>query len=79
VIKICSVDKPGLLAQLSRAMTLAGVNISEAQCKTTRDAKAVNFFTVSVDDLNHLRKLIQRLEELEGVISVERVKRGEEV
>jgi len=72
--KVLCVDKPGLLAKLSQAHTITGVNISEAQIQTTSDKKALNFFTVSVTDLSQFKKLVQRIEEIDGVISVERVK-----
>jgi GTP pyrophosphokinase len=73
-LKAVCVDRPGLLAKLSRAITLSGVNISEAQIRTLSDNKAVNVFTVTVHDLEQLKKLIQRMEEVEGVIAVERLK-----
>ena len=73
-IRTVCVDRPGLLAKLSRTITLAGVNIIEAQIKTTQDAKAINVFSVDVQDLNQLRKLIQHIEEIDGVISVERIR-----
>lgn len=73
-VKTVCVDKPGLLAKLSRTITLAGVNITGAYAETTNDKMAMDIFTVSVKDLNQLRKLIQRLEEVDGMVSVERVK-----
>ena len=73
-IKVVCVDQPGLLAKLSRAITLTGVNIVEAQIRTTSDKKAVNHFMINVEDLSQLRNLIKRLEEVDGVISVERIR-----
>jgi len=72
-LKTVAVDKPGILAKLSRTITLAGMNITEAQIRTTNDQKAVNIFSVCVKDIHQVRKLIGRLEEIDGVISVERI------
>lgn len=73
-IKVVCVDRQGLLANMTEAITDAGVNIKQAEVKTMEDQKAVNIFDVDIKGLDELRKVIQALEKLKGVISVERVR-----
>lgn len=73
-IRTFCIDQPGLLAKISKAITHNGANIIEAQCKTNQDLKAVNLFTIQIQNLNQLRHLTKSIEEIEGVISVERVR-----
>ena len=73
-IKIVCMDEPGALMSMSKSITSKEVNIHHAQCSVTRDNKAINIFDISVKDTAHLREVIQELEKLQGVISVERVR-----
>jgi len=75
-IRVVCEDRPGLLADMSEAIRDMDANISRAQIGTTKDKKAVCFFSVSIHDLQHLRKIISKLEGINGVISVERVQRN---
>jgi len=68
------VDAPGILATLSKTMSAADLNITQARITTTRDQKAVNTFEFAVDDLAHLTRVIKDLEKISGVISVERLR-----
>lgn len=70
---ICS-DGIGLLSSMSQAITTAGANIIQANCKTTVDQRAVNLFQVEVRNLEHLQQVIRALENVKGVVSVERVR-----
>lgn len=68
-------DRAGLLADLSQVIRDQKANISRAQIGTTKDKKAVCIFSVSINDLSHLRRIISTLEGVPGVISVTRVQR----
>jgi GTP pyrophosphokinase len=72
-IRVQSVDIPGLLAKLSQSFHAAGVNISAVNCRTTPDKRAVNNFTVLVNDLDQLRKVMTAIEKIDGVTQVERL------
>jgi GTP pyrophosphokinase len=72
-IRVVTDDRPGVLAQISRTISEAGMNITEATCRTTGAARAVNTFEMGVGGLRELRDLMRAIEQLEGVISVERV------
>ena len=71
-IRVITADRPGILAKLSQTFSEAGVNISQASCRTTPGEKAVNEFEVSVGDLKQLNSVIRSLEKIDGVQSVER-------
>ena len=72
-IRIYSVDTPGLLASISQSFHSAGVNISAVNCRTTPERRAVNNFTVLVNDLDQLKRVMAMIEKIEGVSSVERL------
>lgn len=73
-IRVVCVDRPGLLAKMTEAITDVGVNITQAEIKTMEDKKAFNTFDVEIKGLEQLREVMQALEGLKGVISVERVR-----
>jgi GTP pyrophosphokinase len=70
---VCS-DKPGLLADISRTITMNEVDIRRASVMTTRDKRAICNFEVSVNDAGHLAALIKAIEKVKGVQTVERGK-----
>ena len=70
---VCS-DKPGLLADISRTITMNEVDIRRAAVTTTRDKRAICNFEVSVKDAGHLASLIRSIEKVKGVQTVERGK-----
>jgi GTP pyrophosphokinase len=72
-VQVICADKPGLLANISQSFSEAGVNIAQAHCKTTEDAKAINTFQFSVSDLEQLKHVMRTLQRLSGVYSVARV------
>ncbi|WP_242341043.1 MULTISPECIES: bifunctional (p)ppGpp synthetase/guanosine-3',5'-bis(diphosphate) 3'-pyrophosphohydrolase [Anaeromyxobacter] len=72
-IRVITSDRPGILARISQTFSEAGLNISQASCRTTPGERAVNDFEVTVGDLKQLKSVIRTLERIEGVQSVERV------
>jgi GTP pyrophosphokinase len=72
-IRVLTVDRPGLLADISNTFSKRGVNISQANCRATGDDRAVNTFEVNITDLKQLTELMRTIERLAGVYSVERI------
>jgi GTP pyrophosphokinase len=72
-IDVHSADKPGLLAEMSRAFSEQGVNITSANCRSTGGGRAVNTFHFHVYDLDHLRQVMRAIQKIKGVHSVERL------
>jgi GTP pyrophosphokinase len=71
-ITVHSQDQMGLLANVSSAITVQGVNITSAQIKTER-GKAIIKFELTVSDAQQLNKIKRAIEMVSGVIKVERV------
>ncbi len=71
-LKIESEDLPGLLASMSQAFHKSGANISAVNCQTNEEGNAINEFTIMVNDLDQLKKVIQSIKSLPGIKSVER-------
>ncbi|HTN50842.1 MAG TPA: ACT domain-containing protein, partial [Anaeromyxobacter sp.] len=72
-LRVISTDRPGILAKISQTFSEAGLNISQASCRTTPGERAVNEFEVTVGDLKQLTSVIRSIERIDGVQSVERV------
>ena len=72
-VRVLTADRPGVLADISQTFGAAGVNISQANCRSTGDDRAVNTFEVAITDLKQLKSVMQQIERLKGVFSVERV------
>jgi GTP pyrophosphokinase len=72
-IQVVCADKPGLLAHISQSFHELGVNISQANCRSTDDNRAVNTFQFSVSDLDQLKVVIKAIQRINGVYSVDRM------
>ncbi|MBL9044018.1 MAG: bifunctional (p)ppGpp synthetase/guanosine-3',5'-bis(diphosphate) 3'-pyrophosphohydrolase [Myxococcales bacterium] len=72
-VQVVCADKPGILALLSQTFHDQGLNISQANCRTLDDDRAVNTFRVSVVDVEQLQKIIRALQKLPGVFAVQRM------
>jgi GTP pyrophosphokinase len=73
-ISVVTVDQQGLLAGVSAAIAACDGNISRATVTTSQDKKAYLDFTVDIRDVDHLKTIIRRVEELNGILSAGRVK-----
>jgi GTP pyrophosphokinase len=72
-VRVITTDRRGLLAELSQCFSEQGVNIAQANCRSTGDDRAVNTFEVLVSDLKQLQAVMHKLERVRGVYSVERI------
>jgi GTP pyrophosphokinase len=73
-IRVISVDKKGLLANISASIAAEEGNISNARIHTTPDKHAVNIFEIEVNNLEHLQRIMKAIEKVKGVISIERMR-----
>jgi len=71
-VKVIADDRPGMLARVSQTFSEAGINITQANVRSTAD-KAILSFEVSVQDLKQLNSVMRNLERVEGVHTVDRV------
>ena len=72
-IQVVTVDKPGLLADITSALKTADVNVVRASVETTADRRGVATFTIQVADQHHLERVFAAIKRLKEVISVRRV------
>jgi GTP pyrophosphokinase len=73
-ISVMAVDRPGVLANVSSSIAGCNANISRAEITTREDRKAVLNFVVEVTDTDHLSRVLQAVERVEGVISAKRLR-----
>ncbi len=74
-LRVLSRDIPGLLKDMSEVFASQGVNILNAQARTTKDLKAVCLFDVTIRDTKHLAEVTQALSRLNGILGVTRITR----
>ncbi|MDH5769246.1 MAG: TGS domain-containing protein, partial [Nitrospirota bacterium] len=67
-----TVDKPGILANLSALISSVNVNISNVEASSTQEKKAYIIFILEVKDKGQLTGLIQKIAQTEGVLRVNR-------
>jgi len=72
-LRVLSSDRQGLLADISSIFSKKSVSISQANCRSTGDDRAVNTFEVVIKDLKQLTELMRTIERVNGVFSVERI------
>ncbi|MDI6852504.1 MAG: bifunctional (p)ppGpp synthetase/guanosine-3',5'-bis(diphosphate) 3'-pyrophosphohydrolase [Deltaproteobacteria bacterium] len=72
-IQVVSLDKPGMLADITSALKMADVNVTRASVETTADRRGIANFTIQVADQQHLDRVFAAIKRLKEVISVRRV------
>jgi GTP pyrophosphokinase len=72
-IQVVTVDKPGMLADITSALKIAEVNVTKASVETTPDRRGIAAFTIQVADQQHLDRVFAGLKRLKEVISVRRM------
>ena len=71
-IKVTSRDRRGILAEVTSVISSYGANIFEANIRTTQGLTAVHDFRLGLTDNNQLQSIINKLEMIDSVVSVER-------
>jgi GTP pyrophosphokinase len=77
-VSVMTVDKTGVLANVSSAIAECQANISRAEIATREDRKAVLDFVVEVNDTKHINHVLKAIERVDGVISARRVRAWQE-
>ena len=70
-LRVHGTDRHGLLNEISRTITEAGINITHAAMKTT-DGLADGNFGIEIENLMQFERLVVRIKKLKGVESVMR-------
>ncbi len=72
-LKVVSVERKGVLADVSHIMTEQNANIIEADVKTTTDQKGIANFTIEVENYKQLQDIIEAIKKVKNVLIVERL------
>ncbi len=67
-------DRPGLLAEITAAISSRQGNIIKAEITVTDDGKGLNHFVIEVMDLQQLQGIMQAIRDVKDVMNVERVR-----
>ncbi len=73
-VSVIAVDKTGVLANVSAAISECQANISRAEITTREDRKAMLDFVIEVADTGHLGRVMKTIERIDGVITARRVR-----
>ncbi|WP_455244297.1 RelA/SpoT family protein [Petrachloros mirabilis] len=77
-VSVMTVDKTGVLANVSSAIAECHANISRAEITTREDRKAVLDFIVEISSTQHLDQVLKAIEKIDGVITARRVRAWQE-
>lgn len=72
-LRVVSQDVQGLLKSMTEVFSARGVNINNAQIRTTKDKKAICVFDLNIRDTTHLNQIIQDLQRIKGILGVTRM------
>ena len=72
-VRVISHDIPGLLKSMTEAFSVHGINIHNAQIRTTKDKKAICTFDINVKDTTQLNQVMHEIEKIKGIIGVTRL------
>ena len=67
-------DRPGLLSEITGAISSRNGNITKAEVTVTDDRKGINHFVIEVSDLRQLQDIMGAIREVRDVMNVERVR-----
>ncbi len=69
-------DRPGLLSEITGAISSRNGNITKAEVTVTDDRKGINHFVIEVADLRQLQDIMYAIRQVPDVMNVERVRNG---
>jgi len=72
-IRVNSVDRVGLLADVASNISKNGANILAANTQTREDDTVDSLFTISVEGTDHLNRVLLSIRKVKGVQSVRRI------
>ncbi|TAN38308.1 MAG: bifunctional (p)ppGpp synthetase/guanosine-3',5'-bis(diphosphate) 3'-pyrophosphohydrolase [Nitrospirae bacterium] len=67
-----TIDKPGILANLSALISSVNININHLEASSTQDQRGLITFIIDVRDIAQLRMIIQKISQMEGILRVKR-------
>jgi GTP diphosphokinase / guanosine-3',5'-bis(diphosphate) 3'-diphosphatase len=73
-VRVTCVDRPGLLAAITKAISSTGINIASAKIGSLPDKKAQNTFELMIGSLDDLNRVMRNVGRVRGVMRVERLR-----
>jgi GTP pyrophosphokinase len=73
-VSVLTIDRTGILANVSAAISEEHTNITRAEISTREDRKAALDFVIEVTDTLHLERVLKAIERVDGVITARRVR-----
>jgi GTP pyrophosphokinase len=71
-LEIIASDRSGLLADVTQQLFNMHIFIHSLNSRETKDATAIIYATVTINGLEHLKSIINKLSNIEGIISIRR-------
>jgi guanosine-3',5'-bis(diphosphate) 3'-pyrophosphohydrolase len=72
-LRVTSVERKGMLADVTSVITQKDANIIEADVKTTVDRKGIAVFSIEVENYKQLQEIISAIKKVKSVLIVERL------
>ncbi|MDZ7696880.1 MAG: ACT domain-containing protein [Deltaproteobacteria bacterium] len=72
-LRVTSMERKGVLADISAIISQQDTNIIHAEIKTTVDNKGIAFFTIEVENYDQLQDIMGAIKRVKGIMIVERV------
>jgi guanosine-3',5'-bis(diphosphate) 3'-pyrophosphohydrolase len=72
-LRVTSVERKGMLADVTSVITQKDANIIEADVKTTVDRKGIAVFSIEVENYKQLQDIISTIKKVKSVLIVERL------
>ncbi|MCD4716250.1 MAG: bifunctional (p)ppGpp synthetase/guanosine-3',5'-bis(diphosphate) 3'-pyrophosphohydrolase, partial [Desulfobacterales bacterium] len=72
-LRVTSVERKGMLADVTSVITQKDANIIEADVKTTVDRKGIAVFSIELEDYKQLQDIISAIKKVKSVLIVERL------
>ncbi len=72
-LRVTSVERKGILADISTIISQKDANIIHAEIKTTVDNKGIAFFTLEVESYKQLQEIMSAIKKVKNVLIVERL------
>lgn len=72
-LRVTSVERKGILADISTIISQKDANIIHAEIKTTVDNKGISVFTLEVENYKQLQDIVSAIKKVKNVLIVERL------
>jgi len=72
-LRVTSVERKGILADISTIISQKDANIIHAEIKTTVDNKGISVFTLEVENYRQLQDIVSAIKKVKNVLIVERL------